>query len=96
MNGRLVWAVAVLTTLAGAVALGTFLQITDQAHWQQRLDDACAAITSNQTAIQSAAATGQDLFRLQQQLNTAASQYYAAARHLHLKYSDASTECETP
>jgi hypothetical protein len=86
-------AVAVLATVAAALAAGIAVRLHQNAAWWQQLRDAQTAITSSQTAPTSWQITGQPPEQHYQQCLDAIASYDQAAAHLQLTQLNPSTEC---
>lgn len=87
-------AVAVLCTVAAALAAGITYRIYQQAAWWQQVRAAQVAITANQTSFGGTTVTGQDPDRLHRQCTDAVASYNQAAAHLALTQLDATQECQ--
>lgn len=94
MTSRQTVAVSALVAVALTVALGIAVRIYQDGAWWQRLRDAQTAITANQTALNSAGATGQPVQQLLGQCDDAVADYDQAARHLDLPTQDPDQECQ--
>lgn len=93
MTSRQTVAVSVLVAVALTIATAITVRVYQDGEWWARLRDAQTAITANQTALNSAAATGQPAQQLLGQCRDAVTSYDQAATHLGITPLNPDQEC---